>query len=72
KNSLEFPHAEDLYVCSKALGDIVVPQEYGMTIEEKLSIARGIVTPLLRKIRAGKNLGLLSNRVICFMTEKND
>ena len=24
-----------------------------MTIEEKLSIARGIVTPLLRKIRAG-------------------
>ncbi|CAF4786489.1 unnamed protein product, partial [Rotaria socialis] len=36
----------------KALGDIVVPQEYGMTIEEKLSIARGIVTPLLRKIRA--------------------
>jgi hypothetical protein len=25
-----------------------------MTIEEKLSIARGIVTPLLRKIRAGK------------------
>ncbi|CAF1431272.1 unnamed protein product [Rotaria magnacalcarata] len=52
KNSLEFPHAEDLYVCSKALGDIVVPQEYGMTIEEKLSIARGIVTPLLRKIRA--------------------
>jgi hypothetical protein len=26
-----------------------------MTMEEKLSIARGIVTPLLRKIRAGKN-----------------
>jgi hypothetical protein len=26
-----------------------------MTAEEKLSIARGIVTPLLRKIRAGKN-----------------
>lgn len=25
-----------------------------MTVEEKLSIARGIVTPLLRKIRAGK------------------
>lgn len=24
-----------------------------MTIEEKLSIARGMVTPLLRKIRAG-------------------
>ncbi|CAF1051721.1 unnamed protein product [Adineta ricciae] len=52
KNKLQFPHADDLYVCSKALADIVVPQEYGMTIEEKLSIARGIVTPLLRKIRA--------------------
>jgi hypothetical protein len=25
-----------------------------MTIEEKMSIARGIVTPLLRKIGAGK------------------
>jgi hypothetical protein len=29
-------------------------QEYGMTAEEKLSIARGIATPLLQKIRAGK------------------
>ena len=71
KNILQFPHTEDLYVCSKALADIVVPQvnilqprfsarrillqEYGMTVEEKLSIARGIVTPLLRKIRAGKS-----------------
>lgn len=25
-----------------------------MTIDEKLSIARGIIAPLLRKIRAGK------------------
>lgn len=25
-----------------------------MTVEEKMSIARGIVSPLLRKIRAGK------------------
>ncbi|CAF0765321.1 unnamed protein product, partial [Rotaria sordida] len=52
KDALQFPYAEDLYVCSKALADIVVPQEYGVTIEEKLSIARGIITPLLRKIRA--------------------
>ncbi|CAF0985676.1 unnamed protein product, partial [Didymodactylos carnosus] len=51
KNALQFVHAEDLYVCVKALADIVVPQEYGITIEEKLNIARGIVTPLLRKIR---------------------
>lgn len=27
-----------------------------MTVEEKLSIARGIVTPLLRKIRAGNRI----------------
>ncbi|CAF4897167.1 unnamed protein product [Rotaria sp. Silwood1] len=52
KDILQFPYAEDLYVCSKALADIVVPQEYGMTVDEKLSIARGMVTPLLRKIRA--------------------
>jgi hypothetical protein len=26
KNILQFPHTEDLYVCSKALADIVVPQ----------------------------------------------
>ncbi|CAF1660722.1 unnamed protein product, partial [Didymodactylos carnosus] len=50
KNVLQFAHAEDLYVCIKALADIVVPQEYGITIEEKLNIARGIITPLLRQI----------------------
>jgi hypothetical protein len=26
-----------------------------MTVDEKMSIARGVVTPLLRKIRAGKS-----------------
>ncbi|CAF0737959.1 unnamed protein product [Adineta steineri] len=52
KSIVQFPHATDLYLSSKALADLVVPQEYGMTVEEKLSIARGIVTPLLRKIRA--------------------
>lgn len=26
KDILQFPYAEDLYVCSKALADIVVPQ----------------------------------------------
>ena len=33
------------------LADLVVPQEYGITKQEKLRIAQGIVTPLLRKIR---------------------
>ncbi|CAM4743211.1 unnamed protein product [Rotaria magnacalcarata] len=64
KNALRFSCAEDLYVCSKALADIVVPQEYGMTVDEKLSIARGIVTPLLRKIQAdlqGNLTGVLTH-----------
>jgi inositol-hexakisphosphate/diphosphoinositol-pentakisphosphate 1-kinase len=26
KNILQYPHTEDLYVCSKALADLVVPQ----------------------------------------------
>ena len=30
----------------------MIPQEYGMTREEKLTIAQGICTPLLRKIKA--------------------
>lgn len=33
------------------MADIVVPQEYGMTKEEKLSIGLGICAPLLKKIR---------------------
>ena len=32
-----------------------------MTADEKLSIARGIVSPLLRKIRAGRNERLISS-----------
>ena len=30
----------------------MIPQEYGMTRQEKLTIAQGICAPLLRKIRA--------------------
>lgn len=52
RSVLNFPNAYNLYHCSKALADVVIPQEYGIKIEEKLKIAQGIVTPLLRKIRA--------------------
>ncbi len=52
KTILNFDNAINLYECSKALAHVVIPQEYGMTREEKLNIARGIVTPLLKKIRA--------------------
>ena len=34
------------------LADVVIPQEYGMTRGEKLTIAQGICTPLLKKIKA--------------------
>ena len=33
------------------MADIVIPQEYGMTKEEKLTIGLGICGPLLKKIR---------------------
>lgn len=52
RNILNFENAYNLYNCTKALADVVIPQEYGITKEEKLKIAQGIVTPLLRKIRA--------------------
>jgi inositol hexakisphosphate/diphosphoinositol-pentakisphosphate kinase len=51
KNILNFEHAMELYTCSKALADYVIPQEYGITEEEKLRIAQGIIAPLLQKIR---------------------
>lgn len=51
RNILNFDNAINLYTCSKALAHVVIPQEYGITPEEKLKIAQGIVTPLLRKIQ---------------------
>ena len=36
----------------KNLADVVIPQEYGITKAEKLTIAQGICTPLLKKIKA--------------------
>lgn len=52
QHTLQFEHAEELYIYAKSLADIVVPQEYGMTQAEKLTIAQGICAPLLKKIRA--------------------
>ncbi|XP_064211958.1 inositol hexakisphosphate and diphosphoinositol-pentakisphosphate kinase 2 isoform X15 [Tribolium castaneum] len=51
-HSLQFEHAEELYTYAKYLADIVIPQEYGLTAQEKLTIGQGICTPLLKKIRA--------------------
>jgi inositol-hexakisphosphate/diphosphoinositol-pentakisphosphate 1-kinase len=52
QHTLQFPEAEELYVYSKNLADIVIPQEYGLTKDEKLAIGTGICTPLLKKIQA--------------------
>ncbi|KAL0099636.1 hypothetical protein PUN28_019798 [Cardiocondyla obscurior] len=51
-HTLQFEHAEELYTYAKSLADIVIPQEYGLTVQEKLTIGQGICTPLLKKIRA--------------------
>lgn len=52
QHSLQFEQAEELYIHAKYLADIVIPQEYGLTPSEKLTISQGICTPLLKKIRA--------------------
>ncbi|BES94642.1 Acid_phosphat_A [Nesidiocoris tenuis] len=52
QHTLQFDQAEDLYIHAKYLADIVIPQEYGMTMMEKLTISQGICTPLLKKIKA--------------------
>uniref|UniRef100_A0A224Z217 Inositol hexakisphosphate and diphosphoinositol-pentakisphosphate kinase n=1 Tax=Rhipicephalus zambeziensis TaxID=60191 RepID=A0A224Z217_9ACAR len=52
QHTLQFVHAEELYLYAKALADVVIPQEYGLNLQEKLTIGLGICTPLLKKIRA--------------------
>ena len=43
---------DELYETAKLLADIVIPQEYGITKDEKLNISHGYCVPLLRKILA--------------------
>ena len=52
QHTLQFVHLEELYMFSKALADVVIPQEYGITKQEKLTIGLGICSPLLKKIRS--------------------
>ncbi|XP_037938101.1 inositol hexakisphosphate and diphosphoinositol-pentakisphosphate kinase isoform X16 [Teleopsis dalmanni] len=52
QHTLQYDQAEELYIYAKYLADIVIPQEYGLTINEKLTIGQGICTPLLKKIKA--------------------
>ncbi|XP_041753311.1 inositol hexakisphosphate and diphosphoinositol-pentakisphosphate kinase 2 isoform X8 [Coregonus clupeaformis] len=51
-SSLNLTNTMEIYRLSKALADIVIPQEYGIAQPEKLDIAKGYCTPLIRKIRS--------------------
>nr|XP_055065344.1 inositol hexakisphosphate and diphosphoinositol-pentakisphosphate kinase 2 isoform X8 [Misgurnus anguillicaudatus] len=51
-SSLKLNNTMEIYRLSKALADIVIPQEYGIAQAEKLDIAKGYCTPLIRKIRS--------------------
>ncbi|XP_038186069.1 inositol hexakisphosphate and diphosphoinositol-pentakisphosphate kinase 1 isoform X3 [Arvicola amphibius] len=48
--SLGLEGTAELLHLSKALADVVIPQEYGISREEKMEIAVGFCLPLLRKI----------------------
>ncbi|KAK7469720.1 hypothetical protein BaRGS_00036251 [Batillaria attramentaria] len=52
QKTLNYERMNELFMCSKALADIIIPQEYGITVEEKLHIAQNYCMPFLRKIRS--------------------
>ncbi|KAI3371062.1 hypothetical protein L3Q82_023697, partial [Scortum barcoo] len=49
--SLELEDTLELFRLSRALADIVIPQEYGITKAEKLDIAQAYCVPLMKKIQ---------------------
>ena len=49
---LDIKGVPDLYVLAKALADVVIPQEYGCQLPEKIGIGAKISQRLLRKIIA--------------------
>ena len=54
------------------LADVVIPQEYGMTRAEKLTIAQGICTPLLKKIQADLQRNIEDDEEKCGEEEEED
>lgn len=65
---LNLKHMRELYICSKALADFVIPSEYGMTADEKRLIGSKICATLCSKILADFGIasaipptGLVSN-----------
>lgn len=59
-HTLQYDQAEELYIYAKYLADIVIPQEYGLTVKEKITIGQGICTPLLKKIKADLQVQMLT------------
>ncbi|KAJ6662823.1 hypothetical protein lerEdw1_011027 [Lerista edwardsae] len=49
--ALQLEGTAELFRLSKALADVVIPQEYGISQQEKLEIAVGFCLPLIRKIQ---------------------
>ncbi|XP_034735423.1 inositol hexakisphosphate and diphosphoinositol-pentakisphosphate kinase 2 isoform X3 [Etheostoma cragini] len=49
--SLGLEDTLELFRLSRALADIVIPQEYGITKDEKLDIAQAYCVPLMKKIQ---------------------
>ncbi|XP_034639007.1 inositol hexakisphosphate and diphosphoinositol-pentakisphosphate kinase 1 isoform X4 [Trachemys scripta elegans] len=49
--SLKLEGTAELFKLSKALADVIIPQEYGINKEEKLEIAIGFCLPLIKKIQ---------------------
>ncbi|BFZ04740.1 hypothetical protein BsWGS_07778 [Bradybaena similaris] len=64
QKTLQFKRSQELFMCSKALADIIIPQEYGITKDEKLHIGQSYCMPLLRKIR--------SDLLQCMNSSKDD
>ncbi|KAG6925195.1 diphosphoinositol pentakisphosphate kinase 1 [Chelydra serpentina] len=49
--TLKLEGTAELFKLSKALADVIIPQEYGINKEEKLEIAIGFCLPLIKKIQ---------------------
>uniref|UniRef100_A0AAV2L3P0 Inositol hexakisphosphate and diphosphoinositol-pentakisphosphate kinase n=1 Tax=Knipowitschia caucasica TaxID=637954 RepID=A0AAV2L3P0_KNICA len=49
--SLRLEQTEELLRLSRALADLVIPQEYGISPQEKLDIAQTYCVPLMKKIQ---------------------
>lgn len=50
QNELSLENASELYETIAPLASLINPQEYGLTAEEKLNLARQVVQPLMKKI----------------------